>query len=121
MPRTALTPPARRLVLPPGETAVGGSVHELSAALRQRAYLLQWYALTMLQSDASDTVEPLLAGLWAPLEGVLVAKWGRGHGATRDGMVEMACAGTGRCQGRGKACNPVLGAQAATCWRRRRA
>jgi hypothetical protein len=40
-------------------------VHDLAAALRQRAHLLQWCALTLLRSDEPGVVDGLLAALWA--------------------------------------------------------
>jgi len=58
-PLPPLAPPA------PGTTLAGG-VHAVVSALRQRAYILRWYALALYSVRRRDIRAPILATLFAP-------------------------------------------------------
>ncbi|KAI8466819.1 MAG: hypothetical protein J3K34DRAFT_524227 [Monoraphidium minutum] len=60
--RQPLPPPA-------GGGAAGGGVHAAVSALRQRAYVLRWYALALFSCRRRDARAPLLAALFGDAPG----------------------------------------------------
>lgn len=76
--------------LPP--SVPSDDVISLAAALRQRAYIMKWYALTLLRQDDWDVVEAALIGLYSRqaaqeelMEGTTTGAYANGNGALRTG------------------------------------